>query len=118
VASLLSIRPGRFRAAASGAGARRRAGARISYALDEAATVTFTVKRIVQRVVHGRKRTGYRPVSGSFKDAGEVGGNSLRFLGRMAGKRLKRGLYRLVALPVDAAGNTGNAVFIRFRIIR
>jgi hypothetical protein len=36
----------------------------------------------------------------------------------MAGKRLKRGLYRLVALPVDAAGNTGNAVFIRFRIIR
>jgi hypothetical protein len=118
VASLLSIRPGRFRAAASGAAAKRRAGARISYALDEAATVTFTVKRIIKRVVHGRKRTGYRPVRGSFKDAGEVGGNSLRFLGRMAGKRLNRGLYRLVALPVDAAGNTGNAVFIRFRIIR
>ncbi|HEX6653005.1 MAG TPA: choice-of-anchor Q domain-containing protein [Thermoleophilaceae bacterium] len=120
VASLLSISPGRFRAAAAAAGAaaKRRAGARISYALDEAATVTFTFKRIVQRVVHHRRRTGYVPLRGSITDAGEVGGNSLRFSGRLRGRRLKRGLYRLIALPVDAAGNTGNAVFIRFRIIR
>ena len=55
---------------------------------------------------------------GSLTDAGEVGGNSLRFSGRLRGRRLKRGLYRLIALPVDAAGNTGNAVDIRFRIIR
>jgi hypothetical protein len=33
-------------------------------------------------------------------------------------RRLKPGLYRLIALPVDAAGNTGNAVFIKFRIVR
>jgi hypothetical protein len=115
VASLLSITPGRFRARAA---ARRRTGARISYALDENATVTFTVKRIIQRVVRGRKRTGYRPVGGSFADAGEVGGNTLRFSGRLGGRRLKPGLYRLIALPVDAAGNTGNAVFIKFRIVR
>jgi hypothetical protein len=114
VASLLRATPGRFRAAA----ARRRAGTRIFYALDEKATVTFTVKRIVQRVVRGRRRTGYRPVRGSFKDAGEVGGNSLRFRGRVGGRRLRPGLYRLIALPVDAAGNTGNAVFIKFRILR
>jgi hypothetical protein len=114
VASLLTVTPGRFRAAA----ARRRRGARISYALDEAATVTFTVKRIIQRVVRGRKRTGYRPVRGSFKDAGEVGGNSLRFRGRIAGRRLRPGLYRLIALPVDAVGNTGNAVYVRFRVVR
>ena len=113
VASLLRITPGRFRAAA-----RRRRAARISYALDENATVTFTVKRIIQRVVRGRKRTGYRPVRGSITDTGEVGGNSLRFRARIGGRRLKPGLYRLVALPVDAAGNTGNAVFIKFRIVR
>lgn len=118
VASLLSISPGRFRAAAAGAAAKRRAGARISYALDEAARVTFTFKRIVQRVVRRRRRTSYVPLRGSITDAGEPGGNSLHFSGRLRGRRLKRGLYRLVALPVDAAGNTGNAVFIRFRIIR
>ena len=106
--------PGRGRRRA----AKRRAGARISYALDEAATVTFTFKRIVQRVVRHRKRTSYVPLRGSITDAGEAGGNSLRFSGRLRGRRLKRGLYRLVALPVDAAGNTGNAVYIRFRIIR
>jgi hypothetical protein len=114
VASLLTVTPGRFRAAP----ARRRAGARISYALDEDATVTFTVKRIIQRVVRGRKRTSYRPVRGAFQDAGEVGGNSLRFRGRLGGRRLRPGLYRLIALPVDAAGNTGNAVLARFRIKR
>ena len=115
VASILSITPGRFRARTA---ARRRTGARISYALDENATVTFTVKRIIKRVGRGRTRTGYRPVRGSFADAGEVGGNTLRFSGRIGGRRLKPGLYRLIALPVDAAGNTGNAVFIKFRIVR
>jgi hypothetical protein len=115
VASLLTVTPGRFRAATA---ARRRAGARISYALDENATVSFTVKRIIQRVVRGRKRTGYRPVRGSFKHAGKVGGNSLRFRGRIGGRRLKPALYRLIALPVDTAGNTGNAVYVRFRVVR
>jgi hypothetical protein len=118
VASLLSVSPARFRAAAARGAARRRGGTRISYALDEAATVTFTVKRIVTRVVHHRKRTGYRRVRGSFKDAGEVGGNKLRFSGRLRGRKLKPGRYRLIALPVDAAGNTGNAVLTRFRVVR
>jgi hypothetical protein len=114
VASLLSISPRRFRAAP----AKGRTGARISYALDERATVTFTFKRIVQRVVRHRRRTSYVPLRGSMRDAGQVGGNSLRFKGRLRGRKLKPGLYRLVALPVDAAGNTGNAVYIRFRIVR
>jgi hypothetical protein len=117
VASLLRVTPGRFRVAATRS-ARARRGARISYALDEAATVTFTFKRIVKRLFHGRKRTAYRPLRGSLLDKGEVGGNSLRFSGRLRGRKLKPGLYRLIALPVDAAGNTGNAVFVRFRIVR
>ena len=74
--------------------------------------MTFTVKRIVQRIVRHRQRTSYVPLRGSLTDAGKVGGNSLRFSGRLRGRRLKPGLYRLVALPVDAAGNTGNAVLI------
>jgi hypothetical protein len=117
VASLLRVTPGRFRAAAARA-TRRRAGARISYALDETAKVTFTIKRIITRVVRGKKRAGYRPLRGSFSDAGEVGGNTLRFSGRLRGRKLRPGLYRLIALPVDAAGNTGNAVYVRFRIVR
>jgi hypothetical protein len=117
VASLLAVSPAAFRARPAGA-ARRRAGARISYALDEAATVTFTVKRIVRRVIGHRKRTRYIPVRGSFTDAGEVGGNRIRFSGRLAGKRLRAGRYRLIALPVDAAGNIGNAVLAPFRIVR
>ena len=47
-----------------------------------------------------------------------MGGNSLRVGGRVRGRRLTPGLYRLIALPVDAAGNTGNAVFIKFRVVR
>jgi hypothetical protein len=117
VASLLTVAPGRFRAAAART-TRRRAGARISYALDEAATVTFTFKKIVKRLFHGRKRTAYRPLRGSFRDAGKTGGNTLRFRGRLRGRKLRPGLYRLIALPVDGAGNTGNAVFVRFRIVR
>ena len=119
VASLLRVSPAAFRAAATARrGARRRAGTRISYALDEAARVTFTVKRIVTRVVRKRTRTRYVPVRGSFADAGEAGGNTIRFSGRMAGRRLKPGRYRLVALPVDAADNIGNAALARFRVVR
>jgi hypothetical protein len=113
VASLLAVAPTSFRARAARA-ARRRVGARVSYALDEAATVTFTVKRIVRRGRHTR----YVPVRGSFSDAGDVGGNTLRFSGRLNGKRLKPGRYRLIALPVDVAGNVGNAVIAAFRIVR
>ena len=95
VVSLLTVTPGRFRAAAA---ARHRAGTRISYALDEDATVTFTVKRIIQRVVRGRKRTAYRPVRGSFKDAGEVG-RQLAPLQRTA----RRQAAEAGALPPDRA---------------
>ena len=75
-----------------------------------------TVKRIVRRIVRHRRRTSYVPVRGSLTGSGRR--NWLRFSGRLRGKRLKPGRYRLVALPVDAAGNTGNAVLTRFRVVR
>ena len=80
--------------------------------------MTFTIKRIVTRVVRHRRRTSYVPVRGSFTHAGEVGGNTLPFSGRLSGRRLRPGRYRLIALPVDAAGNPGNAALAPFRIVR
>lgn len=106
VASLLTTTPSAFRA-----GARR--GTRVSYALDESATVKFTVKRAVRR----RNRTRYVALPGSFADSGTVGGNTLRFRGRLSGKRLKPGRYRLLATPTDSAGNVGRVARTAFRII-
>ena len=107
VASILATTPSAFRA-----GARR--GTRVSYALDETATVKFTVKRAVRR----RNRTRYVALAGSFADSGTVGGNTLRFRGRLNGKRLVPGRYRLLATPTDSAGNVGRAARTAFRIIR
>jgi hypothetical protein len=38
---------------------------------------------------------------GSFRLSGKQGANSFRFSGRMRGKRLPRGTYRLVATPAN-----------------
>lgn len=119
--SALSIVPRAFRALRRGASVVRRGGARIAYRLSEAATVTFTV----QRVERGRRRgrSCQRPspanrrgapctrlvrIRGSFTHRGVAGRvNALRFSGRVAGRTLRRGRYRLSALPRDAAGNRG-----------
>ena len=112
VASLLTMTPATIRTAAR-AGQRRR-GARISYALTEAASTRFTVQRVVRR----NGRTRFVRVRGSFTDAGEVGGNTRRFRGRVGGRRLRTGRYRLIARPTDAAGNVGLPVRTKFRVVR
>jgi hypothetical protein len=114
VASLLTMTPSTIRTAAARAGQRRRASARISYALTEAASTRFTVQRVVRR----SGRTRFVRVRGSFTDAGEVGGNRLRFRGRVGGKRLRAGRYRLIARPTDAAGNAGLPVRTKFAVTR
>ena len=113
VASLLTMTPSTIRTAAARAGQRRR-GARISYALTEAASTRFTVQRVVRR----DGRTRFVRVRGSFTDAGEVGGNTRRFRGRVGGRRLRAGRYRLIARPTDAAGNVGLPVRTKFRVLR
>jgi hypothetical protein len=50
--------------------------------------------------------------------SGQVGANTFRFRGRIGGRRLSPGGYRLVARATDAAGNTGAAKRVRFRIVR
>jgi hypothetical protein len=53
---------------------------------------------------------------GHFTLAGHPGANRFAFTGRIGGKRLKSGSYRLVATPT-AVGRTGQPVSASFRIV-
>jgi hypothetical protein len=92
-----------------------RKGTLITYQLSAAATVTFTVERTVpgrletatshSRCVaqthsnqHARHCTR-RLTLGTFTQAGAAGANTIRFSGRLAGKKLPRGTYTLLATP-------------------
>jgi hypothetical protein len=140
-ASRLGIAPGAFPAAPSGPPAltarrkpRRKYGAQVSYVLNLAATVRFTV----QQAQPGRKTgTGRRArcvaptkgnrrarrctrivtLGGSFTRSARAGSNKFRFTGRLGGRKLKPGKYTLVATP-SANGRTGRSVSKAFRIIK
>ena len=132
--SRLAISPRAFPAASRGPSARaaarrRRTGARVTFRLNVVASVRFTVeRRKVGRRVRGRcvppsrrNRRGrrcvrYVRVRGSFTRAGDAGANAFRFTGRMAGRTLRLGRYRLAARPT-AAGRAGNATRATFRIV-
>jgi hypothetical protein len=89
---------------------RRSIGTVVSYQLPALASVRFSVLR--------RARGKYRTVKGGFTDDGNRGPNSFRFSGRMAGRKLRPGSYRLVAVPTDATGHKGPAVRRGFRIAK
>jgi CSLREA domain-containing protein len=134
--SALAIKPSAFRAAASGtsAAAKRlkpRIGAQVTFRLSETATVRFTVERArpgrrsgkqcvapKARNRHAGHCTRYVKLRGSFARSGIPGSNHFRFSGRIGGKRLAPGAYRLVAVAKDPAGNIGKAVRHGFRILR
>lgn len=126
----LTISPAAFYAAASGATVskvKRTYGARISYHDSQAATTTFTVLASSSGRLQGRscrkpskhnihaKRCTILTARGSFVHVDTAGANSLRFSGRMHGKKLAPGSYRLQAVPHNAAGN-GAAVSRGFTI--
>jgi hypothetical protein len=120
----------RFRAARHGkAFVSVSIGTRIFYALTEAARVTISVqkRRTLSRVCRrklaraSRHRTGcrkYISVKGGFAKASTAGLNSVRFRGRLKGKRLKPGRYRFVIRARDGAGNVSKARRPHFRIVR
>jgi len=56
-------------------------------------------------------------VRGSFTRRRPAGRDRFRFTGRLAGRALKSGTYRLVATPIDN-GRTGRPTRARFRIAR
>jgi hypothetical protein len=127
-----------FAAAARGgstlAVARRRArvGTTVTFALDEAATVHFTVERVLpgrragKRCVKPARRNRrapkcarYVPSRGSFSVVGDAGPPvRFRFTGRLRNRKLPLGSYRLVAVATDASANQSASKRARFKIVR
>jgi hypothetical protein len=108
----LSVARDHFAAAARGAGISARwkptsVGAKVSYRLSRAATVTFLTVR----------RNGGRRV-GRFDIQGAKGKNSFGFRGRLRGRKLKPGGYYLLASAKNAAGNRSARRRVEFRITR
>jgi CSLREA domain-containing protein len=135
----LRLRPAAFRAAGSGGSIgkltkalaqRKPIGTTVSYRLDGAARVTFTITRPVPGRRKGRvcvrpgaARPGakaclrQKKLRGSFVHQGAAGLNSFRFTGRLRRRALSLGPYTLVAkLPRPAAGRAALASK-RFRIV-
>jgi hypothetical protein len=119
----LLISPSAFLPAPSGATistakkAKKKYGATISYRDSQIATTTFTVlresagrkqgkscKKPSKKNKHGKACTLLAKV-GSFTHIDVTAANSLRFSGRIAGKKLTAGSYELQAVAHDAAGN-------------
>ena len=108
----------------------RRGAGRVTYSLNIAAAVRFTVERSTRgRRVGGRcleatrarrdrpSCTRWVRVRGSFSRSRPAGADRFNFTGRMGGRRLSPASYRLVATPT-AGAVTGAAASARFRISR
>lgn len=140
ILSHLKLAPTAFRAATSGgsiahAKKRKKTGTTISYADTQAADTTFIVYRAVPGIKRGRscvkprqgshsrirrsKRcTLFVRVQGGFLHRDVVGANRFHFTGRVNGKALSPGNYRLNAEAENSALLVGNLLEKQFRIIR
>jgi len=110
--------------------ARARKGTTFRYALSEAATVTFAIKRRARgRRVGGRcrrqtdrNRTRKRCIRlvamGAFQTAGVAGSNGKRFSGRIGKRALRPGSYVAHVTASDAAGNVSKVAIARFKVLR
>jgi hypothetical protein len=127
----LRLVPAVFRAARRGPELSAAVGTRVSLALSEPATVTFRVRRLVPgRRVGGRcvrptaRNGGARRCTLSVRLRGRIvrqltsGTSRLRYRGRLAGRRLRPGRYRLLVQARDAAGNRSTVRRAGFRIVR
>ena len=109
-------------------------GTKVSFTLNVAATVRFTVTQSLKgrKVKHGKKTVCAKPtkqnrkkksctrivtLKGSFSRSGVAGLNSFHFTGRLNGRKLKPGRYRLVATP-RAGAKKGKPTSSGFRIVR
>jgi hypothetical protein len=125
--------PSKFKTAKTGGSVTAAAatGTRVSYSLSEPATVAFSVERAAPgRKVKGgcsapstrnrkaKKCVRFVKVRGTFSHGGAAGANSFRFTGRVGGKALKPGSYRLVATATDPAGNHSAPKLASFKIVK
>ncbi len=95
----------RFHSVSSGS----RYGTTLRLTVSEPARIRLTVRRR-----SGRKLVA---VKGSISRQGRLGRNTVRFTGRIAGKRLAAGRYVLAVVAVDAAGNRSAVVRRSFSIL-
>jgi hypothetical protein len=102
------LTPKKIRVARKGATISRRRGAKLSFDLSESAAVTVTVI----------KQKGAKRLSPSVPLAAPAGRTKRGFSGRLAGRPLKRGRYKLLIEAVDTAGNAATPQTVRFRIVR
>jgi hypothetical protein len=126
----LALAPPDFKAAKKGPAVSRsgRAGTSLSFRLPRPASVRFRVLRTDTR----RSRTGpgpapalrpppraeaTNPERGRFSVPGRRGLNRLRFSGRVRGRPLPAGAYRLVAVAVDRSGDVSATQSAGFRIL-
>ena len=105
---------------------------KIRYTLSEPAHVTFGVERRAagRRAVDGRcvkpsrKNRGRNPCArylalrGRLRHDGQTGPNARTFTGRIGGRALKPGRYRLGAVAEDAAGNRSKTRRASFTVRR
>jgi lysophospholipase L1-like esterase len=98
----LAVNPKRFRVAPR----HRAKGSTIRVSVSRAAEVTFTIRSAA---------TGRRV--GTFRRALAAGPHRVPFSGRLRGRRLKPGRYRIVAAPTDRAGNRGRRRTAYFTIV-
>jgi streptogramin lyase len=108
----LRLSPSRFRPASRGGSIgtlrqRRARGTVVSFRLDRRASVRFSARRCLNR------RCTRQRLVGGFTRSSPAGANRFRFTGRIAGRRLARGRYRLVATP-----SGGTARRASFRVVR
>lgn len=105
VLTKLKAKPKRFKAATR---RKPKRGTNVSFTLSEAARVRLTVERCAKRK-RGRC-VRWATLTGGLTKPGVQGANELRFDGRLRGRALVAGGYRLVVTPTDAAANRGKAV--------
>jgi hypothetical protein len=102
----------------------------VVYNLSAPATVTFRV----ERVASGRRARGrctgasaasrssiacsrFRRLAGTVTDAGDDGANTFAFRGRLRGRPLAPGRYRLRAVATDHAGSASPVRLTRFLVV-
>jgi hypothetical protein len=129
-----TIAPAAFRAAPHGASviaATSRYGTTVTYTLNAAATVRFTVVKVESGRDSSSRRcmrptqanfsahtcTLFVTLPGSFTSAGNAGTDHFGFTGRLDGDKLAAGDYRFMATPMTG-GKTGLTTSTAFRIIK
>jgi hypothetical protein len=126
----LKLRPRRFRVARR-RGGRALGGARVRYVVSEPARVDLVVQRSrpggriggkcrkpTAKRAHRKRCLRWVRVKGRLSQRAAAGKNLLRFAGRLGGRPLRPGPYRLAVRAIDAAGNRSPLRFAAFRIMR